>query len=351
MVDILLRNFVTIALLLGFALLIRIGDVFERKIERLLKLATVLLSVLVIADMLDYYFELQDTLNNLRYLTSALGYTLRIAGLGIFITILLRKNDNILHIWIPVIIIGIISITSYWTHVMFYFTDDNQFVRGPLGLIAHFTSFAYLILLLYYAIKRFKSIDISELLTIFFIVITISTAIIIETVFQIKFLVSGAAVSSCIIYYTYLYVQVYKTDPLTDVFNRTSFNKDIFKKSNKNISIINVDLDNLKYINDTRGHKAGDKALITLAKVLTTVSSNKYRVYRVGGDEFYVIGVNIPTYALKTFIKKSKKYLERYRLTASFGYAQYKPGDDFGDCCTEADKMMYEDKKNKPIHN
>ncbi len=348
MFDILMINFVTIALLLGFILLLRTGDVFDQRTERLLSLASIAVAMLVVVDIIDNYYVMKNTVHNIRYLTSALGYVLRVALIGIFITILLRNKQKVLYIWIPIIIVAMIALTNYWTHLMFYFDESNKFTRGTLGFLVHIMSFGYIVLLIYYAIRRFKVTDTGEIIIVFYVAFICTTAVIAEAVFMVKFLVSGAAVASCTIYYTYLYVQVYKMDPLTKTFNRTSFNKDVEKRLNKSIAIINVDLDNLKHINDTKGHVAGDKALFALAEVLKAESDNKYRVYRVGGDEFYVLGLNKSSVVLEEYIKNVKKALSRKHITASFGYAQYRPGSDFSNCCMIADEMMYEDKKNKP---
>lgn len=350
MFDIFIRNFITIILLAGFFILLRTGDVNDRKTEKLLTIDAIVVTALIVAEIGDAYFASLDHLNKLRYLTSAIGYTLRPVSLGIFITILLRKKETLIYIWIPIAIIAVISITSYWTHIMYYFSEDNEFIRGPLGYIPHLMSVFYMGLLLFYAIKKYKIADLSEILTIFYIVTVCLVSIFIETVFRVRFLLSGAIVSSCIVYYTYLYVQVYKTDPLTKVYDRTSFNKDAEKKMNRNMEVINVDLDNLKSINDTEGHVAGDAALCTLANVLLAVGNNSYRVYRVGGDEFYVIGIDKSHASTKVYISNAKAALTKKGLTASFGYAHYSPGDDFGDCCIEADKKMYENKKSKPVY-
>ncbi len=350
MLDILLNNFITIFLLIGFIILLRTGDVFDKKTEKFLGLAALVITLLLICDMVDYYLSSSSTLNKFRYVTSSLGYALRPTALGLFITILLRKKDSLLHVWIPIAIESMISFTSYWTHWMYYFTDANEFVRGPLGLLPHAMAFIYMAMLLYYAIKRFRITDVGEIITIFYIVIVCFAAVIVETVFGVKFLLPGGMLSSCIVYYTYLYVQVYKSDPLTKVYNRTTFDKDVVKRLSKTIQIIYVDLDNLKYINDTKGHLAGDRALRTVTDVLKKISDNKYRIYRVGGDEFYALSVNTNSAESQTYIDKAKRELAKNGLTASFGYASYKPGDDFAKCCIEADRKMYANKENKPVY-
>ncbi len=221
-------------------------------------------------------------------------------------------------------------------------------MRGIFGYLPHIGALVYLFMLLFVAIKRIKVSDLGETLTIFYIVFISLVSVAIETFTDERFVLSGSIVASSIIYYTYLYVQVFKTDPLTKVYNRTSFNKDVEKKMNKSIGIINVDIDNLKTINDVKGHAIGDKAIITLSNVLVEQGNGEYRVYRVGGDEFYVLGFNKTRKELESYISSVNLKLSKLKLSASFGSSIYKPGDDFKKCCIISDEKMYINKKKKP---
>jgi diguanylate cyclase (GGDEF)-like protein len=78
----------------------------------------------------------------------------------------------------------------------------------------------------------------------------------------------------------------YHHDPLTKVFSRASFEE--IKKSYKYKSLIYIDINKLKQVNDTYGHSFGDKYLIKFAQNLTKVFKDD-KVYRIGGDEFVVI--------------------------------------------------------------
>ncbi len=347
MQDIINANIVEFILLIGYLVLIRTGDIFNRRNEKLLNLSALVIFLMILTDICDSYFDTLESINKLRYLTSALGYTLRPIALSLFITILAREGKSLLHIWIPVVFIAVIALTSYWTHLMFYFTDDNEFIRGSLGYLPHIMAFAYMGVLAYYSITRYRIIDKGEVISMIYSILACFTAVMLETFLSMKFILTGAILSSCIVYYTFLSSQVYKIDPLTGAYNRISFDKDAERKANKCLDIINVDLNNLKIINDTKGHIAGDKALSTLSSILLTEAGNNYRVYRVGGDEFFVIGYSKQHLSSEKFIGKVRSNLENAGYTASFGYSSYKPGQDFAKCCVEADRKMYEDKKRK----
>ena len=84
-------------------------------------------------------------------------------------------------------------------------------------------------------------------------------------------------------------------DPLTGLPNRTSMQQrlalamEIAKRNRKKVAVMMVDLDEFKRINDTRGHPAGDQALVQLAARLRTSVRGSDTVARYGGDEFVIL--------------------------------------------------------------
>jgi diguanylate cyclase (GGDEF)-like protein/PAS domain S-box-containing protein len=101
-------------------------------------------------------------------------------------------------------------------------------------------------------------------------------------------------------------------DPLTGLYNRR-YMQDVFKqefsrarRENYPVSVIMLDMDELKIINDTHGHHVGDRALQTLAIQLQSMTRKEDIVCRYGGDEFTVI-------LSKTFPKDAVKRVEEWR--------------------------------------
>lgn len=84
-------------------------------------------------------------------------------------------------------------------------------------------------------------------------------------------------------------------DPLTGLPNRTSMQQrlalalELAKRNRKKVAVMMVDLDEFKRINDTRGHPAGDQALVELAARLRTSVRGSDTVARYGGDEFVIL--------------------------------------------------------------
>ncbi len=84
-------------------------------------------------------------------------------------------------------------------------------------------------------------------------------------------------------------------DPLTGLPNRTSMQQrlalalELAKRNRKKVAVMMVDLDDFKRVNDTRGHPAGDQALVQLAARLRTSVRGSDTVARYGGDEFVIL--------------------------------------------------------------
>ena len=118
-----------------------------------------------------------------------------------------------------------------------------------------------------------------------------------------------------------------------------------------------IDLDGLKVINDTYGHDAGDEAICAIADVLTVSCTNNEVFCRFGGDEFIIFAADYNdddakrlTDIIKENIKKKNAGEEKeYKLSASTGYVIVTPSEehDIFRFVTDADKMMYKEKRKK----
>lgn len=152
---------------------------------------------------------------------------------------------------------------------------------------------------------------------------------------------------------------IYLKDALTNLLNRHGFNRAVsnIKFSYPYTSIVMVDLDGLKGINDTHGHDEGDFALQTIGQALMRVSNDQDIVARFGGDEFYCLLVHDDSEYPENYISRIQKYLENfnnlsskpYKISASIGYETVKSfsADDIPDLIKAADMKMYDIKKEK----
>ena len=115
-----------------------------------------------------------------------------------------------------------------------------------------------------------------------------------------------------------------------------------------------VDLDGLKRLNDTSGHKAGDLALMLLADCLRKSFRDSDAVARIGGDEFVVFPVETAGENIGSIIARFRESLKicnertnrEYELSVSVGVACYDPANpcSLDELLIQADRNMYEQK-------
>lgn len=135
------------------------------------------------------------------------------------------------------------------------------------------------------------------------------------------------------------------TDALTGLPNRRKFIHDVMKHDLSDITLVSLDLNNLKYYNDTYGHDKGDELLVKAAHILKDVFDN---VYRIGGDEFVALIVSATDGMM--FAKQGELHtkclaVNDFVLEIAVGYSTYKPNDeDYEDIMVRADRMMYRNK-------
>lgn len=153
------------------------------------------------------------------------------------------------------------------------------------------------------------------------------------------------------------------TDSLTGLFNRRYFDIALLNELNRSrrnqypLSLILIDLDNFKYINDTFGHPYGDKYLRFTADTLrNSVRRSNEIIIRIGGDEFAIIAANMDLDQTKILCKaignEFDKNNRHHQVTLSIGVTCISPENkiDLDTIITTADKMLYRAKdlgKNK----
>jgi diguanylate cyclase (GGDEF)-like protein/PAS domain S-box-containing protein len=157
------------------------------------------------------------------------------------------------------------------------------------------------------------------------------------------------------------------TDELTGVYNRRGFfalaeqQCRLADRTKRRMSLLFLDVDDLKIINDQFGHKTGDQALEDTANILRHTFRKSDIIGRIGGDEFAVLLTehtesdieSVITHNIrKNFYYHNQQRGRRYNLSISIGIARYDQEFPchFGDLLTKADAAMYEDKKHRKLN-
>jgi diguanylate cyclase (GGDEF)-like protein len=139
-------------------------------------------------------------------------------------------------------------------------------------------------------------------------------------------------------------------DTLTGLYNRAAFDKASKQlKGKKKFSVIVMDINNFKEINDTYGHEYGDNVLKEVAAIIRGSFDDNCSCYRVGGDEFYTIRRDANRDKLEHQLMSitnnltKERQKDRYLPTVAYGYSIFH-GDktlDFQKILKEADNQMY----------
>ncbi len=161
--------------------------------------------------------------------------------------------------------------------------------------------------------------------------------------------------------HTLLQEQVIR-DPLTGLYNRRYLNETIqhvtarAARKQSALSILMIDIDQFKNVNDTYGHAAGDNILVTMCEKLTATVRSSDLVFRYGGDELLILMLDTPqdtawqraemirTSVENAFFEVDKKSIP---LTVSIGIATFPAdGRDLWEVIDAADIALYEAKSN-----
>lgn len=135
-------------------------------------------------------------------------------------------------------------------------------------------------------------------------------------------------------------------DYLTNIYNRNALERDLNKcREPENAYYLIADLNDLKLVNDTIGHSAGDKLLQSFAHLLAETVGDDGRAYRQGGDEFAILYDKDAQTLIRDLEQRCRIYNQSSAVSISYAIGYCRLDDkDFRDV---ADQMMYEDKRQK----
>lgn len=149
-------------------------------------------------------------------------------------------------------------------------------------------------------------------------------------------------------------------DSLTGLPNRTAYNERMesemarWKRYQSPLSLIIWDVDHFKKINDTFGHKAGDKVLLLIARQLSAHSRETDFISRFGGEEFTMLLPNTNKESALILANQLRATIEKTGfnssgnavvVTISCGIAEFSPGDNDESVFERADKALYQAKQ------
>ncbi len=152
-------------------------------------------------------------------------------------------------------------------------------------------------------------------------------------------------------------------DDLTGLYNRRGFSDlgeqylKLARRSGRGVTMVYVDLDRFKTINDSLGHHVGDRALLKVSDILRATFRRSDIIARLGGDEFGVLALEAADESSETLVERLRERVEDfnesspepYQLSVSIGMSHHDddPRVRLEDMVAEADAAMYREKHAK----
>ena len=342
--EFLLQNWPLILILLAFIISLITTVFLDKKSKRRMYILVTSVFLLSIVVFVEFYIADMSEFRNLRIVLMAIRYSATPLILAL-ITLALVKRLR-WFIFIPALALVIVNFISIFTGLVFNINDNNDLVRGPLGYLPFIMVGVYSVLLIYLLIKRSNK-KVMEIVYISFLAFALGSGLVLPFIFQGEFanifcVIIAIALFS---YFEFYVLQLVKKDSLTGLLNRHAYFADVNNDPKSITSIISIDMNGLKRINDNEGHNAGDEALITISMCIMKSLSSKQSGYRIGGDEFIVVCRKTSQEEVLKIVEHIRKDVTDANYSCAIGYSFNFDGDkSINDLLKQSDQMMYQEK-------
>lgn len=279
----------------------------------------------------------------------------------------IRKKALQILFLLPLMLSGILILSSPWTHLVFYLDSDNTIIEGPAYLVMLISSSIYLLSVAVIALYNIFTVKTKiyrrSSAALFVSVLIIISFVFLDNQFPRVSILPVASFAVIIVIFINLQISDINSDSLTGLFNRRMADE-YLQKQLSDISpeaplyLYMCDMNDFKNINDTFGHMEGDEALQICGTVLRTVilQYNGFAA-RFGGDEFMMSwqpeeGTHPDPEDLIREVDRSLSELvaarkKPYVLSMCIGYTICAEKDESVlACIRKADEMLYTRKQN-----
>lgn len=358
--EFLLKNFFLFCVALGVIFMV----IRSYRTKRIVVLMPILVVSFAVLLSFIYFFELICADNQIPFwpiFFSALGFIIR--PLVLFFFMRMTINDKrimvasliIILVNALVYVIGICSQASDPMSKLFFWYDytlprEQQFQSGPLFYTCHLLGGFMLAFFVIYSLAGLKGRHRYDALACLVATAFIVLAVVLETLKPAPgycdYLLNTNIAIACLFYVVHLYQQASVRDGLTGLFDRKAYYSDLQRIENKVTGLISIDMNSLKYLNDNQGHEEGDRALKTIARILSDSLDSRYMdAYRMGGDEFVIISTSTKPECFDNAVNKIKEEMKHVPYTIAIGWAKKENATiSIDDLSKIAEERMYLDK-------
>lgn len=268
------------------------------------------------------------------------------------------SNTARLLLLLPVFVLLFFSATAPLNHLLFYIDALNIYHRGDLYPLQLIISYGYLGAASFHVASELRFVKTTSqrnalLFLLSFLFFPVTGGIISVLCCGLP-AVWPASTLSLLLLYMDMQDRRISTDVLTGLNNRRKFDQYLEDslEHGRNISLLIMDIDSFKHINDTYGHLAGDKALKETAEILKSVCS-AYDAFlsRFGGDEFAIVlpgraadAERLKQDIRKAFSARNSKQTAEFHISLSIGIAVRTAGSTSKSLISTADCKLYKEK-------
>lgn len=366
-----------IVILIMLLLAYRVFAGIDRQIKQILFIrmlfATITLAVLDIAwifvdsDVIHASKDINFWINAAYYVAAGFcGYCWFVYSETIIGSDFMKKKRRRAVFLIPLFVMIIMTVISYWNGMFFYIDDHNSYQRGPLYVVHLILTYAYVAVAVVHALVKSYSSTTYERIREYKQLANFAVFPFIAGVMQIlfvgtPFVTVGLSLSLLSIFLDFQDQKI-SIDPLTKLNNRNQLipfleNKVRMNDASEKLVFFMLDVDGFKNINDGYGHVEGDDALVVIANSLKEFCRDlDCFIARYAGDEFCIVyetldpmEPEIMTNKLIDLVEENgRKARKPYVLRLSVGYARYM--DSYGGAknfIDAADRELYKMKEQR----
>ena len=334
------KHFITFFLVLVCSIKLHSMKTSRNAELRFFWLTVIACFLLALEDWAESIASMAPEMRFWRILFSVFGYTCRpVAAIGLLMVIE-PPEKRTWKLWIPSLINMVIYLTAFFSPIAFSYDAEYDFVRGPLGFSVFVISCIYIIEVLLRIFNRFSEgrgaegriLVICGVATLLSAIVDalrggtrVNEAILISSVFLLFFLRSHDN----------------RNDALTGLLNRQAYYEDLNVMGNTVTAIASIDMNGLKDLNDSKGHEAGDAALVAIGKCFHAHSYRDAISYRMGGDEFVMLFLEMHEARVERILHEISADVTAAGYSVSCGWAMREDGQDLDEVLRLSDQSMY----------
>lgn len=253
---------------------------------------------------------------------------------------------------------GVVVLASPWTGWIFSVSEENIYTRGRYFSIYVAAYIICLLFLIFSNYRQARQWQMSERVVLVMLSVIILIGPAVQVLFPEIHVTWHCVTAVLVMYYVFMRELQFKYDTVTNLLNRQSYKKELERLgAHGHATIILFDLDQFKEINDNYGHTKGDDCLKTTAGIINSSFKKVGRAYRIGGDEFCVLGQNAGAETVQACMDSMLQAINKARKAdpvipiVSYGFSVYDKGrhQNILQAVEEADQKMYACKRNRRI--